>query len=82
MYAYIIPYLNAVILYILFTASSIYSYVELISILSRYCCFMCDLYLWVCLYVFLCLNIFCNKASGEFSVTERFTLYKYIWNKK
>ena len=44
MYAYIMPYLNANILSILFTASPIYSYPELTSILSWYCCFLCMIY--------------------------------------
>ena len=39
MYAYIIPHLHAIILSILLTASPIYSYPELISILSWYCYF-------------------------------------------
>ena len=45
MYAYIIPYLNGIILSILFTASPIYSYPELTSILSWYCCFSYMIYI-------------------------------------
>ena len=47
--------------------------------------FMYDLYLWMCIYVyiFLCLCILlCNRAPWKNNVTEWFTLYKYIWNKK
>ena len=56
---------------------------ELISILSWYWCFyvwfvfmnvyMCSLYLCILL---------CNRAPWKNSVTEWFTLYKYIWKKK
>ena len=53
MYTYIIPYLNAIILSILFTAGSIYSYPELISIYHDIFVFMHDLYLGMCIYVFL-----------------------------
>ena len=45
MYAYIIPYLNAIILSILFTAGSIYSYPELILIYHDIFAFMHALYL-------------------------------------
>ena len=42
-----------------------------------------DLYSWMCIYVFSMSKYFlCNKASWENSVTEWFTLYKYILNKK
>ena len=45
--------------------------------------FMYDLYLWMCIYVFLCLCVLLwNRAPWKNSVTEWFTLYKYIWKKK
>ena len=53
MYAYTIPCLYASILLILFTASPIHLYPELIAILSWYCCF----YLWSMLMnVYICVR--------------------------
>ena len=53
MYAYIIPYLNAIILSILLRASPIYSYPEFINLSMILLFFMYDLYLWMCIDVFL-----------------------------
>ena len=51
MFAYILPYLNAIIL--LLTASPMYSYPDLIAIYHDIVVFMYDLYLWMCIYVSL-----------------------------
>ena len=49
MYAYIIPYLNAIILSILFTASPIYSYPEFIPIIFIIIVlFLCMIYVYEC----------------------------------
>ena len=57
--------------------------------------FMYDFYLWMCIYIYIYIYIYvcvcvcslylyillCNRAPWKNSVTEWFTLYKYIWNK-
>ena len=45
--------------------------------------FMYGFYSWMGIYVFsISIYILCNRASRKNSVTEWFTLYKYIWNEK
>ena len=82
MYGYIIPYVNAIILSILFTVSPIYSYLELISILSLL--LLCMTYIYECVYM-CSLDLYillCNRTPWKNNVIEWCTLYKYTWNKK
>ena len=79
LYARLYYTLNAIILSILLTGSPIYSYPELISILSWYCCFYAwsifmNVYIYIC-FLYLCI-LLCNGAEWRNSVTEWFTLYE------
>ena len=70
----------AIIVSILFTASPIYLYPELISILSWYSCFYVWIVIMICIYVFLisiylCI-LLCNRAPRKYNLTEWFSMYK------
>ena len=82
-YAYIIPYLNIIFCqfclqlvrssHILNLSQCYHDIVDFMYDFYYGCVYMCSLYLYILL---------CNRAAWKNSVTEWFTLYKYIWNKK